>query len=75
MAMILSSHNYEYFYWLLEYENSVMKGVCNKWEKDKEFMYQTLLEGSHTISLVFLFVIHTIWQGCKGIYDTLYGIH
>lgn len=38
-------------------------------------MYQTLLEGSHTISLVFLFVIHTIRQGCKGIYDTLYGIH
>lgn len=39
MAMILSSHNYEYFYWLFEYENLVMKGVCNKWEKDKEFMY------------------------------------
>lgn len=73
MAMILSSHNYEYFYWLFEYENLVMKGVCNKWEKDNSCTRP--FEWSQTISLIFLFVIHTIWQGCKGIYDTLYSIH
>lgn len=26
-------------------------------------------------SLVFLFVIHTMWQGCKDIYDMLYCFH
>lgn len=44
-----------------------MKGICTKWGRNQEFTHQTLWEGSHILSLVFLCVIHTMWQGCKGI--------
>lgn len=67
MAVGLPSINYEYFYCLMEYENSVMQHICKKSQRDKECTYQTLLEASHTIPLLFRFAIHTMGQRCKGI--------
>lgn len=58
--MVLSSIIMNILDGLLDYENSIMKGICYHLERDKGFTYQTLLEVSHTVSLVFLFVIHAM---------------
>lgn len=71
MSVVLSFINYAYFIFLIEYENSVMKCICNKSSRDKCYMYQTRFEASCTIYLVFLFVIHTRGQGCEGVHITI----